>query len=94
MEKLGYTCQVIDKKRLEEGSRPMTKHGCTYHAAAWFTDSYSSRPMANLGYLESSDVFLIQSLNAVVTVPPQPYGRGFFVSKISGSIYLSARLML
>ena len=43
----------------------------------------------SIGYLESSDVFLIQSLNAVVTVPPQPYGRGFFISKISGSIYLT-----
>ena len=48
----------------------------------------------SIGYLESSDVFLLQSLNAVFTVPPQPYGRGFFVSKISGSIYLSGRLML
>ena len=47
-----------------------------------------------IGYLESSDVFLLQSLNAVITVSPQPYGRGFFISKVTGSIYLSGRLML
>ena len=35
----------------------------------------------NIGYLEPSDVFLIQSLNAVITVPPQPYGRAFLFQK-------------
>ena len=49
MEKFGYTCQVIDKKRLEEGSRPMTNQGCTYQLKTDWKSKLCSRPMTNHG---------------------------------------------
>ena len=112
MTNQGCTYRFYYTGTLAIGSRPMTKHGCTYqlmsvrsrkpqfqtYGKPWMYMSrcYSSSvktafqtydktqmymSVFGLGYLESSKVFFISSLNTVVTVPPQPYGRGFFYFK-------------